>query len=650
MASPSNPHSAAETSVSVDAGNDLDPLFTGDYAPTEETPIIDVLRLHPNLLAQLDAAFRRHHWLVTSSGAGAILDQHCRRSTRGRKKQGLDGALYYALQLTAVFATGQATVQQMYTMAMSLPLHTRLEFGLVQYADGRKARELTLKQLYTMTEGLDANLSYTADCLTQPERELPEEEQAEILLARQTYRHAVVNEIVTRLLVATHIVETNHGSYAIDDTAVRAWSKAPRESRHMPGGRDRPLTDEDTTAPATPRTGKVEARGSAAEPDEVNDAAAGQATEAMKLRRDPHPWLCPDADWGGKTSKSGKQVGIYGYKAHVIVNTNDPQRKENLPVLIQAMELTAASTDIVDVSLRLIDQIRERAPFERIIGDRHYGYKKLERWAMELWRRRIHQVLDLRADKPGAVDQYGAKIIDGRPHCPGMATHLEVLSPSEDRAEQATFRQQINHREKFALRMVKGPLASPTSALKGEADPKVGITRWQCPAAAGQVGCSLRTGTLPVARELGLSVVPDAPVADENGGLPKCCTQETIQIRPDQSMKYLQEDYWGGDAWTQMYALRSAVEAVFGNIKNRGTEDVRRGYMQVTGLPLVTLAVTAAAVCYNIRIIEKYSRESGENLDHPLTNHPLDDELIESLLIRGQQVIDFAASHDPIAA
>ncbi|MBC9734099.1 hypothetical protein [Nocardioides marmotae] len=55
-----------------------------------------------------------------------------------------------------------------------------------------------------------------------------------------------------------------------------------------------------------------------------------------------------------------------------------------------------------------------------------------------------------------------------------------------------------------------------------------------------------------------------------------------------------------------MYAPRSAVEAVFGNIKNRGTEDVRRGYMQVTGLPLVTLAVTA--VCCNIRIVEKHAR------------------------------------------
>ena len=234
MASPSNSHSAAVPPVSDDAHTDLEPLFTGDHALTEETPIIDVLRLHPNLLAQLDAAFRRHHWLVTSSGVGAILDQHCRRSTRGRKKQGLDGALYYALQLTAVFATGQATVQQMYTMAMSLPLHTRLEFGLVRYADGRKARELTLKQLYTMTEGLDANLTYTAKCLTEKEKELPIEEQAEILVERQTYRHAVVNEIVTRLLVATHIVDTNHGSYAIDDTAVWAWSKAPRESRHLP--------------------------------------------------------------------------------------------------------------------------------------------------------------------------------------------------------------------------------------------------------------------------------------------------------------------------------------------------------------------------------------------------------------------------------
>lgn len=115
-------------------------------------------------------------------------------------------------------------------------------------------------------------------------------------------------------------------------------------------------------------------------------------------------------------------------------------------------------------------------------------------------------------------------------------------------------------------------------------------------------------------------------------------------------MKYLQEDYWGSEQWELAYALRSSVEAVFGNIKNRGTEDVRRGFVQVVGLPLVTLAVAAAAACYNIRILEKHSRESGERIDSPLMNHPLDGEVIESLILRGNEVVEHVERLEQTAA
>jgi hypothetical protein len=625
---------------------DLAPLIaTHDTEEAKISATISAkIRLHPNLLAQLDAAFLRHHWLVESTGVGELLDRHCRSSNRGRKKQGLDGALYYALQLTAVFTTGQATVEQMYVIAHSLPLDTRLKFGIVVYENKKKVRELTRKQLYTMTEGLGKNLSYTTDCLTNAERRsLPDEAQKALLRERQAERHAVVNDIVTRLLTGTHLIDVGHGTYAIDDTSIWAWSKAPRGSRHQEGGQDRPLADEDNTQ-ALPCDTSIK------EPDvqEAPDILAAADEEAE--RRNPASWLCPDAAWGGKTAKSGAQIGIYGYKAHVIVSTNDPARKVPLPVLIQALELTPANADIVDVSLRLVDQIRERAPFVRLIGDRHYGYKRYDRWAMELWRRRVHQVLDLRVDKPGAMDQYGSKVIDGRPHCPGMAPHLEALTPSDDPTEQAEFRNQVAYREKFALRMVKGPLASPTKTATGEDDPKVGVTRWQCPAVAGTVGCPLRQGTVAVARQVGTPVVPNPPQAEAGEQLPACCTQQTIQIEAGTPMKYLQEDYWGSEQWELAYALRSAVEAVFGNIKNRGTEDVRRGFVQIVGLPLVTLAVAAAAACYNIRILEKHSRESGERIDSPLMNHPLDGEVIESLILRSDEVFEHVERLEQTAA
>ncbi len=627
------PHSTPTKEIDPD----LAPLVPAPA--TQEDSISATLRLHPNLLAQLDTAFQRHHWLVKSTGVGDLLDRHCRNSNRGRKKEGLDGALYYALQLTAVFTTGQATIEKMYVIAHSLPLPTRVKFGIVVYENNEKVRELTRKQLYTMSEGLGKNLSYT-DCLTTAEHRLPEEDREALFRARRAQRQAVVNDIVTRLLRGTHLIDIDHGTYAIDDTSIWAWPKAPRGSRHLEGGQDRPLADEDDTQ-APPHDATVREPEIQVAPDTF--IAADDEVE----RRDPASWLCPDAAWGGKTAKNGAQVGIYGYKAHVIVNTNDPARKKPLPVLIQALELTPANADIVDVSLRLVDQIRERAPFIRLIGDRHYGYKRYDRWAMELWRRRIHQVLDLRADKPGVIDQYGSKVIDGRPHCPGMPTHLETLTPSDEPQEQAEFKRQIAEREKFALRMVKSPLASPSKTATGDDDPKVGVTRWQCPAVAGNVGCPHRPGTVGLARQVGAPVVPHPPT-DQN--LPPCCTQQTIQIEAGTPMKYLQEDYWGSTEWALSYALRSAVEAVFGNIKNRGTEDVRRGFVQVVGLPRITLAVAAAAACYNIRILEKHSREAGERIDSPLMNHPLAEELIESLVLRGDEVFEHLARLDQTAA
>ncbi|MCM3516248.1 hypothetical protein [Nocardioides sp. P86] len=228
-----------------------------------------------------------------------------------------------------------------------------------------------------------------------------------------------------------------------------------------------------------------------------------------------------------------------------------------------------------------------------------------------------------------------------------MSRILERLVPSDDPAERDTFHRQIDDRKNFALRMVKGPLASEAAVNAGEEDPKVGVTRWQCPAVAGAVGCPLRAGTMEVARELGLPTVPEAPTEED---APRCCTQSTIQIEADDAMKYFQEKYWGGKEWTQLYALRSAVEGVFGNLKNYGTEGVRRGFYQTDGIHMFTLAVTAAAACYNIRTLEKFFREQGQRLAHPLMNHPLDGAILENVLLEGDEVREYIERHQLAAA
>ena len=99
------PQHPADNDQPTDEPDDFAPLLA--QAERSGKKIKSAADLHPNQLAQLDAAFRRHHWLVSDTGVGKLLDRHCRSSNRGRRKEGLDGCLYYALQLTAVFAFGE---------------------------------------------------------------------------------------------------------------------------------------------------------------------------------------------------------------------------------------------------------------------------------------------------------------------------------------------------------------------------------------------------------------------------------------------------------------------------------------------------------------------------------------------------------------
>src|SRR5690606_13954445 len=115
---------------------------------------------------------------------------------------------------------------------------------------------------------------------------------------------------------------------------------------------------------------------------------------------------------------------------------------------------------------------------------------------MQLWQRGIHQVLDLRADKPQPVDQFGALVIDGTPCCPAIPETLRDISHPGDSEQRKQFTQQIAERANYSMRLVKSPLASPTKTN----DTGVGKTRYSCPARAGKIGCPLVEGTTAAAR------------------------------------------------------------------------------------------------------------------------------------------------------
>jgi hypothetical protein len=99
-------------------------------------------------------------------------------------------------------------------------------------------------------------------------------------------------------------------------------------------------------------------------------------------------------------------------------------------------------------------------------------------------------------------------------------------------------------------------------------------------------------------------VVP--PATDTNW-----CKKDSSTIQAIPQMKYQQEHYLGSHKWRASYSRRMYVEGASGNLKNHRTGNIHRGFMQYEGQPLVTLALTAPVVAYNLRELETwYTRAS----------------------------------------
>lgn len=96
----------------------------------------------------------------------------------------------------------------------------------------------------------------------------------------------------------------------------------------------------------------------------------------------------------------------------------DPTAPEDAePLLVDGFVITPANADVVDASLGLIDRIRSRHPFTRLLGDLLYTNLKGGRWAVPFAQRGIEQGLAMRSDNHTYVDINGAWLQHGWLHC-----------------------------------------------------------------------------------------------------------------------------------------------------------------------------------------------------------------------------------------
>ena len=408
-------------------------------------------------------------------------------------------------------------------------------------------------------------------------------------------RKALLEELSDILIESTLIPRpANAQDYSIDESGIwaseRAKRKVPDETETIAEG------DEETTpTPVLPD-----------EPldDDPEDTAPVRATRA--------PRNLSDAAFGVKTNKDGTRSWFYGYGLHAIVRApetaQDDSRSE--PPLLERVRVTPAGTDIVDVSLALIDQVLAKDEKIRyLLADRHYSFKKVERWLYPLLERGIEPVVQLREGDHGFREWEGMQFAAGHAHCPATPQHLgEIRQPTLGAKSEKwnKYEKLIAERQAYA--------AQRTHKLKPD-----GTSRWRCPALNGTVGCQLRPGTVEAARHLQLPIVASPPEHPHS-----ICTQDSVGVKVETSeqaviMKTHQKHYWGSRKQVQLNARRTYVEGWFGALKGENAAGKHRGSSLYTGIAHATLEVAVFSCIANIINLRSWHEETEQgDPNHPL--------------------------------
>jgi hypothetical protein len=274
--------------------------------------------------------------------------------------------------------------------------------------------------------------------------------------------------------------------------------------------------------------------------------------------------------------------------------------------------MTPANADVVAATLRLIDRVRARHAFTRLIGDLLYTNLRADRWAVALAERGIEQALMMRSDNHGVVDILGALMQHGWLHCPAAPMTDRPMPPTE-KVDDATWQAANDAIDAFQrnwafARKESGLGANPTS-------------KWICQARDGRAGCwALGQDNVQAAIDLGLPVItPPEGWRDR-----KCCTQNTIDFTPDPTnphhqRKLMQRYYYGSHKQRRAFKRRTLVEGAFGILKNASRLRMRRGQNRLPGLAIASILAAIKVSLFN----EEQLRAWHERTDKGPVGHPL---------------------------
>ena len=448
----------------------------------------------------------RATWVAHSSGVPQILENELRKGRRGRKiRRGLYEQFIIGALLT-VSHDHLFVVSDIHdTLTKAMPREQQWELGILQppRRRGGKPSQLSRDQLYLVTQRISKFLDFTPEAAP----DLSDDERKR--------REAVVHDIMNRLIHATLPIEPQDGMFALDASGWWAWAR---------GVRTRPSLDELIEEHETLDIADEDADDLTEALDEATTIdLAGVNEEDLKVETSHDP----DARWCLKTGKEKRFQVFFGYALHALVRVTGPNDM-GLP-LVEHLAVTASTSDVVDVSLRLVDEINDRYQqnpedpglVTDLLTDRHYNYKTVSRWLDQLRKRNIKQHIDLRKDQHGATDYNGAKMIDGWPHCPATPERLEIIERPgvfATKEEIEEFHDKIDERQQYA-------------AMRLSQDTKKGCARYRCPAKEGSIGCPHVEGTVEAAVSLGQPTIQNPP--DLEATPIKLCQQGSVTIHKE---------------------------------------------------------------------------------------------------------------------
>lgn len=525
-----------------------------------------------------------------SEPASKLLLAAIRPSQRGRKS--LDPLIFLTGMQLAIDIYNVATITKIHTvLTRDLTREDQWDLGSRKILANGQEREITQNDLYVLTKRISRMTDFSS-------------RRAPLLSKRERHdRRDLIDGIVAALLDTT-LPARPEGShdYALDGTGIWAAERCQKKiPKAIPPD---PIHEEDWT--------------SADLLDSENQPLVEKKI-STKLHR-PKPGRGQhgesDAAIGAKTNKEGNREYFFGYDVEAVVRvpaiSTADVRVRTEPNLLERLVVIPGGIDIVSTCLRMFDRMTEQGTkIQSLLVDRHYSYKKYDRWLQELFNRGIEQVADMHSNDQGFNDWDGMKMAAGWAHCPNTPDRLgsiPTLGPTASEEEIDLFNALINERRAYMAKRI-----NPIS--------KEGKIRFGCPALDGTVGCPLRPETMATATVLNLPIIVDPPA---EVGRPTICTQKSVQLHvtteaQKRVTKMYQRFYWGSKQWRLSYARRTYVESWFGVLKNTTATGFHRGSHQFKGLPLVTIVLAMAAATTNLRLLRAWHDETGlGDITHPL--------------------------------